>query len=133
MWIAVTLLVLLMVTQRRTGNLSDSIKVRSFAEAIARAEGWYVQNSLPRRRNNPGSITDSSGKLIQYSSESAGWEALYSQIRRMVSGSSRYYSPDMTLLQAAVVYTGNDKPDAWARIVSGQLGVSTSARLGDLA
>lgn len=122
-----------MVLKTRNGLYPVPDSILRLARAIARAEGFYVAGSLPQRMNNPGSITDpATGKLRQYPSVEAGWNALYRQIEAMASGRSAYYSPDMTLREIALVYTGNDKPDAWARIVAESLGVSPDVRFGDL-
>lgn len=130
MWILLALLLLLLVG--RIANPPGSQQsTYLIAQAIAKAEGFYAGNTLPRRMNNPGSIT-SGGQLVQYASEQDGWNALYALIERILSGESAYYTPDMSVLQVAHVYTGEDKPEAWARIVAEQLGVSVNEPFGNL-
>ena len=110
-------------------------KIKAIAEAIARAEGWYATSdtpNLPQRLNNPGNLKDSSGKLRQFSTPEDGWSALYRQVNLMVSGLSRIYNPNMTISEVAMLYTGNDRPDDWSRIVSGQLGVTPLTRLNEI-
>ncbi len=108
--------------------------VRRIANAIAIAEGYYVAGSLPHRRNNPGSIVDpATGQLRQYPSPEAGWDALYWQVERMLSGESPYYPRGITLRQAAVIYTGNDNPEGWARTVSQHTGIPLDAVLAEIA
>jgi len=114
----------LLLFGRRIGNPPESERSTVLiATAIAYAEGFFAGDTLPRRRNNPGSLTRN-GELIQFATEQEGWTALYRQIESMLSGSSKYYSPSMTLSEIALVYTGGDKPDAWAMIVASRLGIS---------
>jgi hypothetical protein len=61
-----------------------------------------------------------------------GFAALLAQLRLAVSGRSAYYRPDMTLAEFARVYTGGDNPEAWARTVAQELGVSTDVRIREL-
>ena len=125
MWLAI-LVALLLLFGRRIANPPESENaIALIADAIAHAEGFFAGNTLPRRKNNPGSITRD-GQLIQYPTEQDGWNALYRQIESMLYGWSSYYSPDMTILQVAHVYTGEDKPEAWANIVASRLGVSVN-------
>jgi len=116
----------------RTANPPGSQQyVFLIAEAIAKAEGFYAGDTLPKRRNNPGSIT-SGGSLIQFETEQAGWNALYNQIESMISGQSSYYDTGMSILDVAKVYTGGDKSDAWANIVASRLGVSIYDKFSEL-
>jgi len=104
-----------------------------WARAIAKAEGYYVPGSLPQRLNNPGSLKDpATGRLRQFPTPANGWAALLTQLRLVLTGRSRYYRPDMTLAEFARVYSGGDKPDAWARIVATELGVSQDTPIKDL-
>lgn len=105
----------------------------SIAQAIAAAEGWYVTNSLPRRLNNPGALKLDGHALTQFRSEGAGWDALYHQVELMITGQSRYYNPSMTWRQIAVIYTGGDNPESWARNVAAGLSVSPDTTLGAYA
>ncbi len=103
----------------RAGN-----RIEDIAQAIAKAEGFYVEGSLPQRRNNPGSLKLSGDSLTGFPSVEDGWNALRKQIRIILDGRSSFYKSDMTIEQIALIWTGNDNPEAWARIVSGELGVA---------
>ncbi len=101
-------------------------KVVLLARAIARAEGfWHPDpNVLPRRNHNPGDLTDSAGSIRYFATDESGWAALYDQVSRMLTGQSQVYSLDMTFLEVAYLYTGNDNAGAWAATVAGELGLS---------
>lgn len=120
-----------LLVSRSVRSIEESAITR-LAEAIARAEGYYVAGSLPRRMNNPGSLTDITGKLRQYETPEQGWEALRDQVRRMLSGTSLIYRPSMDIRRIADIYTGGDNPESWARTVAQHLGISTSTRLSEL-
>ncbi len=132
-WILILALVLMMLAKPTVSDAPETL-IGRIARAIAHAEGYYAGDTLPFRRNNPGSIVDPTTRtLIQYPSAQDGWTALYNLVGKMLSGESRYYSPDMSIYEIAQTYTGGDKPDAWARIVSGDLGVTPDTLLGALA
>jgi len=111
--------------------------------AISKAEGFGalepdgVTPNLPTRCNNPGDLERGDvgfgiddGKTV-YGNVTAGWEALYIECALMLSGKSRVYSPQDTLLAVAIKYTGNDDPQGWALIVSKELNLSPQSRLTD--
>lgn len=106
-----------------------SDRVLRIARAIAKAEGFYVEGSLPNRSNNPGALKLDGQSLSRFPDAESGWLALYQQVRIMLENQSSYYTPDMTLRQIAYIYTGNDRPDAWARIVADDLGVTPDTEL----
>jgi hypothetical protein len=110
-------------------------RVKRIAEAIAVAEGWNVINSTPRRLNNPGDIRGADGQLTQYTTEDAGWHALYDQIEGMLNGKSSLYPKTYTIAQVAQRYVGMNDPDAmnWARNVAVQLGVSVDDVFSEIA
>jgi len=123
-----------MVLLRRQITIVSDTVVDRIARAIARAEGYFVAGSLPNRLNNPGSLKDpNTGQLRAFPTVEEGWAALKQQVARMLEGTSRFYQPSMTIAQIAAIYTGGDKPDAWARIVAGELGVSPDTPLKDVA
>lgn len=116
-------------------KMSVEEKTKRMAAAIAKAEGFYVAGSLAERANNPGNLKLGDrgsgtihGKTI-FSSVIEGWNALERQIDLMRTGQSAFYNASMTIHQIAVIYTGGDKPDAWARIVAGDLGITTATTL----
>lgn len=107
-------------------------KVDRIADAIARAEGWYVEGSLPRRLNNPGSLKDRAGKLIAFATPEEGWSALKRQVRLILTGQSKFYSTNMTLREIARIYTGGDNPEGWAKAVSQYAGLPLDLPLKDV-
>lgn len=117
----------------------QSYQVQQLAKAISIAEGTSYQdgtpnlNSLGMQRNNPGDIEDSMGQIITYGTVIEGWNALYAQCRKMLDGTSQVYQPSFTLMQTAVLYTGNDQPVAWARSVAQTLGLTINNTLQDVA
>jgi len=113
---------------------------RRIAEAIGWAEGIFHPSgtAVPQRANNPGNLKlgdigfgTIGGKTI-YQTIEEGWTALIYQIDLILTGRSRYYTPDMTIRQVAVTYTGGDNADAWANIVSGKLGVTPDTKIGEV-
>lgn len=116
-----------------------STAAQKIAKAIARAEGFYAQGSLPQRANNPGNLERGdigygmiSGKTI-YPSPGQGWNALYAQVQAMLDGSSQYYDPTMTISDIAPIYTGNDNSISWAQNVADSLGVDVDTPIGQIA
>lgn len=119
-----------------------TVAVRAFAQAIAKAEGFFVAGSVPARCNNPGDLTagdvgDSpsypkSGpeNIIIFPTVDLGWSALYQKLARIRDGMSAVYTPDMTLAQMGLTYSGGD-PN-WAMNVASALNTTTDATLGSL-
>jgi len=112
---------------------SDETILR-LARAIAVSEGYYVEGSLPFRKNNPGALRlfGETDTITEFATANAGWEALFEQLRKIFRGNSAYYHDGMTIAEMARVWTGGDRPDAWARNVSSYLGVSPNTRLKEL-
>ena len=90
-----------------------------FAQSIAVAEGFYDRGSLSFRRNNPGSLTNKWGDLIQFKSPEAGWVALGGQLERASCNQSRYYKPTMSLASMSRVWARNSED--WLRNVLSSL------------
>lgn len=126
-------------------GMASSALVESIATAIATAEGWYVQGSIPQQANNPGDLADpnfslnlsgdtgqriGSAGIVVFDSAQSGWQALYNQVNLMLSGNSGVYSPSMTIAQVGQIYSGGD-PN-WAANVAKALGVSTTTTLAEL-
>ena len=117
--------------------------VTRVAQAIAKAEGFDVPNSVPCRANNPGDLTDdgdvgcglihtsgpAGAAITIYPDVSAGWQALYRKVRRMLEGGSHTYPVRCTLMEVGLKYAGSAQ---WAMNVAKQLGVDTSTTLADL-
>lgn len=106
--------------------------VQLFAEAIATAEGYYVNGSRPQRNNNPGDLMvdttgtgigkDSAG-FVKYATATDGWDALRKQVNLIFTDASQYYNSGMTVRQIAEKYTTTDQL-AWAQNVARVLGIS---------
>jgi hypothetical protein len=106
-------------------------RTKRIAEAIARAEGFYVSGSLPQRNNNPGSlrIHGETDTISKFSTVEDGWSALYRQINLIFSRDSNYYTPEMSIEEFASIWTGGDNPGSWANTVSQALNVGPSTSL----
>jgi hypothetical protein len=120
------------------GPPQPSAKVQQFAQAIARAEGFYIVGSLPQRLNNPGDLkvpgtrTDPASGLTVFESIEQGWQGLYRQLGLVVSGNSANYRLSMTIRQMGNIYApaaDRNLPGAWAQNVAGYLGVSVDTPL----
>lgn len=123
--------------------ISDDF-VQKFAEAVARAEGFYVADSVPARAHNPGDLTDdgdiglgviqtsgpAGAAITIYASDADGWNALRRKLWRMLNGASRIYTLDLTLMEMAIRYSGSAD---WAFNVAKALGVDTRMTLAELA
>ena len=122
------------------GEDMSSALSQKIAEAIATAEGYFHPSgtAIPQRANNPGNLKlgdiglgTIGGKTI-YATIADGWAALERQIDLILTGQSRYYKPDMTILEVAQTYTGGDNAQAWANIVAEKLGVTPNTRIGEV-
>jgi len=113
--------------------------IREMAQAIARAEGFYVVGSAPNRAHNPGALkspgwqgpTTGSAGINVYADDQDGWNALYYQLQLIQSGRSSYYRTGMSIQQMANVWTGNTTEGLnWGANVARVLGVSTNTTIG---
>jgi hypothetical protein len=125
------------VTTSETYDLSSvgifDAKIRSMAQAIAKAEGFYNFNSIPQRANNPGDLklgapTLGASGITIFESVDQGWNALYRQLGLIVNGQSAHYDLGMSIKAMGDVYEA-DPGDNWARNVAGFLGVSLDTPL----
>jgi hypothetical protein len=110
-------------------------------EAIAKAEGFGVKGSVPTRYHNPGDIRASRGVkypgqiglnahgYVIFKSDRYGWDAMQSQLDKIVAGSSRFYSVNMTLLQLAKRYATSP---IWVKNVAKNLGVNPNTTLAEI-
>ncbi len=118
--------------------------VEKFAQAIAKAEGFYVPDSVPARAHNPGDLTDdgdvghgfiqtsgpNGAAITVYATDEDGWEALRKKLRRMLDGRSSVYPLDLTIMEVAIKYSGDAN---WAFNVAKSLGVDTRMTLAELS
>ena len=84
--------------------MPSNLDVSKFAEAIARAEGWYAAGpTIPKRANNPGNLKagDHGGGTINgitiFATPADGWTALRRQLLLIFEGRSSFYTATMTL------------------------------------
>jgi hypothetical protein len=115
------------------GTVPDIVQV--FSNAIATAEGFFINGSRAQRNNNPGNI-EAGGQFVVYGSTSDGWAALYHQVYLMFFGGSAIYNPAMTIAQVAYQYAdgAHDPTGAanWAANVAAAMGVTTDTTLQTL-
>lgn len=138
--VAVLAAVVILILMRKSNITGiDRRVVEKIAQAIARAEGFYVNGSIPQRLNNPGDLTvdltgrgiGKEGMFIRYATPEDGWQALYTQIEMMLRDTSGIYNRDMSIAQVAARYTATEQ-NIWATNVAKQLGVTTDTRLKDI-
>ena len=118
--------------------------VELVAQAIAKAEGFGVAGAIPTLANNPGDLTQAGqgyagdtgrtigANIIVFDNVTDGWNALYKQVRLMLSGSSDVYSLTDSISTVASKYTATDA-DAWAQNVANALGIDPSVTLGEIS
>jgi hypothetical protein len=98
------------------GTAVAQSKVEQLAVAIARTEGFYAnKRTIPARLHNPGDIRSHSrhayvGQVglyrgyVVFRSDRDGWVALREQIQRVIDGTSKQYTQEMTFAQVATRY-----------------------------
>ncbi len=114
-----------------------SDQVQRIAKAIADAEGFGPVGNRATRNNNPGDLTYSfgfatigqDGPFPIFASVTDGWNALYTQIEDIFSGSS-HWSPDMSIAQIGQTYANGD-PN-WSINVANALGVDVNTPLSEV-
>lgn len=119
--------------------VSTDGRIPRIAEAIAYAEGFYVDGSRPRRNNNPGDLTRSlgfstmglDGIYIIFSTLQDGWNALYKQVELILTNRSGVYTSEMTILDVAQRYT-TTQPVEWAQNVAVRLGVTVDTKISEV-
>ena len=106
--------------------------VQRFAQAIARAEGFSVPNSIPMRAKNPGNLKLQGFPTINgisvFDSVDQGWAALHNQLQLIIDGRSKFYNLDMSIKAMGDTWEA-DAGDAWAHNIAADLGVSVDAPL----
>jgi hypothetical protein len=117
------------------GPTTYPAEIKRFAEAIARAEGFYVPNSIPQRARNPGDLkvpgwsgpTLGSGISV-FGDVADGWNALYHQLYIILTGQSARYNLDMSIAEMAAIWTTTQQ-GPWATNVAGYLGLDVQIPL----
>jgi hypothetical protein len=117
------------------------LTLEQFAEAIKQYEGWFV-GSCSYRNNNPGNLRYSKYQIGQddgnfsiFKTYEDGWKALIFQLQISVDGRSKYYRPEMSLIDFFKVYapsSDNNHPVKYAEFVAQKLGVSAQSTLKEL-
>lgn len=90
-------------------------RVKAFARAIGRTEGFFVKKSIPNRLHNPGDIRTTlrhayPGQVGIYrgyavfKNDKAGWAALEAQIWLVINGQSKKYRQEMSMYAVARTY-----------------------------
>lgn len=110
-----TLLLLIVSLVVVTHALAET-PTQNLARAIARAEGFYSKGSKPNRYCNPGDIRASRGVsypgqrgidrqgYVIFKNDRAGFAALEDQISRIIDGTSRFYTVNLTLKELSKKY-----------------------------
>jgi hypothetical protein len=118
--------------------------IQAFATAIAHEEGFYVEGSVPQRSRNPGDLSDDGdvglgvietggpmgAKITIYPTVDAGWAALTKKVARMLNGASSVYTPDLSIEQVGMKYSGDA---VWGKNVAARLGVPATMTLAEYA
>lgn len=135
-------MIMVMVLATTVFGIAQTQTLDSFAQAIAKAEGFGQKGVIPTRYHNPGDIKAihgyrfygqvgvGKGGHIVFRNDAAGWYALREQVSKMACGESRVYSPQMSLYQIGRRYAGNYK--VWSKNVAKNLGVRPSTTLAEL-
>jgi hypothetical protein len=121
-----------------------SAKAQKLAVAIARAEGFFVEGSLPQRANNPGDMELGSkgwgvinnktvyGKAdwnADINDHTDGCSALRRECEAILTGASSIYSVNDTFIELAQKWTGGDSVESWLDTVVQHLAVSMTDTL----
>ncbi len=112
-WLVVVLVGVLLATRKASAAMTGrAASFIALAESIAVAEGFGLAGAVPTVRNNPGDMKGSNGQVKSFETVTDGWDALYHQLDLMRTGTSAYYSPDMTLWEVSRVWTTTQQ-DGW--------------------
>lgn len=121
---------------------AQTSRVQILAKAIAKAEGYGIKGALPNRYNNPGDLKAVRGWVypgqvgigkgghVRFRNAHAGWAALEHQLDKIVQGTSKRYTVNMTLKEIARTYAGSYR--VWSKNVAHNLGVDPSTYLWEI-
>jgi len=140
-WLVIGAVLLLTLggTALAAGGTEQDSRIARLAEAIAYAEGYYVNGSRPQRNNNPGDLTKSlgfstignDGMYMIFSTIEDGWNALRKLVELMLTNRSAIYTSGMTILDVARRYTTTQQ-DEWAANVASRLGVPVYTKISEV-
>lgn len=123
-----------------TGPIEPGGRIAAFADAIARAEGFYTPGTIPAKAHNPGDLvlswldnpTMGAEKITVFASDAEGWRALYRQLDLIATGRSKVYTLNDTIRTMGQKWAPNDPANNWALNVAVSLGVSVDTALRSL-
>jgi hypothetical protein len=120
----------------------DNDKIHQLAVAISKAEGFGIKGAVPTRYHNPGDIrtfrpgVHYPGQVginrqcyVIFRTDKAGFAALENNLRKIATGESVYYKPDMTINKLARLYA--TKWRIWAKNVAKNLDVPVTTKVSD--
>lgn len=108
--------------------------------AIGTAEGYGVPGAIPTLANNPGDLalgdigngTMGNGITV-FSDANTGQAALQSQLSKIASGNSAYYTPGESIQAMGQTWAGSGQQGAnWSNNVSKALGIDPSSSIGKI-
>lgn len=131
----------LLLTLLNTTMVEES-RILAFAKAIQTYEGWFA-GSRSCRNNNPGNIkyigqknaTKDDAGFCVFSTYEDGLNALVSLLRNAMTGKSKVYKPEMTIIDFFNTYApsyDNNNPNAYALFVAKQLNVSANTQIKNI-
>jgi hypothetical protein len=133
------------MTMRARGlnDLGQSDFVSSFANAIARFEGYNVAGSLAQRNNNPGNLrsgpgqtgVDANGYAV-FPDAATGFAALDNQISLNISRGltlNQFFAGEPGVYAGYAPSADANNPAQYASTVAGWLGVDPNTPLQDIA
>src|SRR5215469_4294374 len=112
-------------------------RIAEVKEAIAKAEGFGIPDAIPTLAHNPGDLCLGDRGLgvigegiTVFPDDQTGWDELNGEVVLMLSGTSHIYSPQLTLAQVGMRYSGSPN---WAKNVAAALGMDEATTLAELA
>lgn len=128
------------IAELQRNNVS---KLDLFCKAIEKYEGYYP-GSRSYRNNNPGNLhyasqqgttgKDDKGFAV-FDTYESGYRALKNQIKLAILGKSKYYKPEMTIIEFFSVYApshDNNDPNSYALFVAKEVGVNPQTKIREL-
>jgi hypothetical protein len=126
-------------------SIIDALAVK-LAYAIALAEGFFMEGSLPARTFNPGdmklgdrgfgmeqekTIYAKADPAASLDDRTDGWSALKRECTAILTGASTVYSVNNSFVEVSILWTGGDNPGPWCKIVCAKLEVDPIATISE--